>query len=271
MACKGGPKDALYAATQSGWFDKRTFSEWFFHCFLPERFAIKNNAPVVLIGDNLGSHFNIDVIRACSEHNIRFITMPPNSTHLCQPLDVAVFKTLKAQWRGILESWRRSTRIQGSIPKAQIPALIKRLCLELNSNHLISGFRGSGISPCDRSQVLKRLSKAKVLGRPLATEALTECLTDLLEDRCGPPTNPSRKRGKQIKHAPGKRILVQEDWRKNHCFRCNGQFEANSSRVWVGCDHCQNWFHLECSGLEYEEDDYHDLDIEALEFQCSDH
>ena len=80
---KNGPKNAIYGATQSGWFDKRTFREWFMHCFLPKRFAIDNDSPVVIIGDNLGSHFDIEVIRACSKYDIRFITMPPNSTHLC--------------------------------------------------------------------------------------------------------------------------------------------------------------------------------------------
>ena len=271
---KNGPKNAIYGATQSGWFDKRTFREWFMHCFLPKRFAIDNDSPVVIIGDNLGSHFDIEVIRACSKYDIRFITMPPNSTHLCQPLDLAVFKTLKLEWRRILDFWRRSTRIQGSIPKPQIPALLKKLCCKLNAAHLISGFRGSGIYPCDRSPVLTRLSvgKAKVLSRPLTNKALTDCLTGLLEDRCGPPAaNTSRKRGKQLRHMPGRRILVQEDWKQNHCFQCEGQYEPDSSRVWIGSNHCQNWFHLECSGLEYDEDGYHDLDIEALEFQCPEH
>ena len=42
--------------------------------------------PIVLIGDNLGSHFPIKVLQYCDENEIYFLCLPPNSTHLCQPL-----------------------------------------------------------------------------------------------------------------------------------------------------------------------------------------
>ena len=45
----------------------------------------------VLIGDNLGCHFSPEVIKANKGNNKTFITLPPNCTHLCQPLDVSVF------------------------------------------------------------------------------------------------------------------------------------------------------------------------------------
>ena len=37
---------------------------------------------VVMIGDNLGSHFSPKVIGTCVENNIIFICLPPNTTHL---------------------------------------------------------------------------------------------------------------------------------------------------------------------------------------------
>ena len=47
--------------------------------------------PNVLIGANLGSHFSNKVLQYCDENVIRFLCLPPNLTHFCQPLDVAVF------------------------------------------------------------------------------------------------------------------------------------------------------------------------------------
>ena len=47
--------------------------------------------PIVLLGDNLGSHFSADLVRVAKEKNIYFAMLPPNATHLMQPLDVAVF------------------------------------------------------------------------------------------------------------------------------------------------------------------------------------
>ena len=34
------------------------------------------------------------------------------------------------------------------------------------------------------------------------------------------------------------------------------------------CDLCDEPFHLQCSGIEYEQKDYYDIDIEALFFEC---
>jgi hypothetical protein len=36
----------------------------------------------------------------------RFCFLPENSTHILQPLDVAVFAPLKRRWRDVLEKWK---------------------------------------------------------------------------------------------------------------------------------------------------------------------
>ena len=56
-------------------------------------------APIVLIGDNLGSHFLMSVIQEYMVRGIFFICLPPNGTHLSQPLDVAVFRPAKVSWK----------------------------------------------------------------------------------------------------------------------------------------------------------------------------
>ena len=89
---KGAALGTRFDVTKSGWFDASTFSRWFFEILVPQ---LSEDDPFAVIGDNLGSHFNATVIKACREKNIRFITLPPNSTHLCQPLDVAVFAPMR--------------------------------------------------------------------------------------------------------------------------------------------------------------------------------
>ena len=37
---------------------------------------------------------------------------------------------------------------------------------------------------------------------------------------------------------------------------------------WIVCDNCGDKYHLECSGLQYKEDEYYDIDIESEEFHC---
>ena len=103
-----GPPGAIYDNSKSGWFDQRTFERWFFEIFLPNATLLAGEK--VLIGDNLASHFSEEVLRACKEHNIKFLSLLPNATHLLQPLDVSVFGPLKRVWKGILAEWREETR-----------------------------------------------------------------------------------------------------------------------------------------------------------------
>ena len=58
----------------------------------------------VLLGDNLASHFTPEVIQAAVDNNIEFVCLIPNSTHILQPLDVAVFRSVKVEWRRIMEA-----------------------------------------------------------------------------------------------------------------------------------------------------------------------
>jgi len=48
-----------------------------------------------LIGDNLSSHINVAVLELCQQHNVSFVALPPNSTHLTQPLDVVLLLLVK--------------------------------------------------------------------------------------------------------------------------------------------------------------------------------
>ena len=128
-----GPPGAIYDNSKSGWFDQRTFERWFFEIFLPHATLLAGEK--VLIGDNLASHFSEEVLRACEEHNIKFISLLPNATHLLQPLDVAVFGPLKRVWKGILAEWRKETRHRGTAPKDIFPLLLACLCNGLKKTH----------------------------------------------------------------------------------------------------------------------------------------
>ena len=132
----GGPQGAVYDATTSGWFDSRTFENWFTKVFLAN--TQHKSGTKVMIGDNLSSHFSAKVIDLANQNDIKFVTFPSNTTHLCQPLDVAVFRPTKTKWREILDNWRKESRSKGAIPKTQFPSMLKRLCNTLKPQNLIS-------------------------------------------------------------------------------------------------------------------------------------
>ena len=124
----GGRRDILYNATPSGWFDASTFEDWFEKVALPYFLSLDKPDNKIIVGDNVPTQFNINVIRMAEANNIKFVFLPPNSTHLLQPLDVAVFRTLKMEWRGLLTRWKRNEGRRLTImPKWAIPELLKRL------------------------------------------------------------------------------------------------------------------------------------------------
>ena len=139
---KGGPKDAVYTATESGWMQDKNFEKWVETVFVK---AVQHlEKPVVLIMDGHGSHLTYPTVQTCLKNDILLICLPPHTSHALQPLDVGVFRSLKAIWKDVLEKFRRQARTE-SVDKNIFPPLLKRACEEL-SNHpelAIAGFRGS--------------------------------------------------------------------------------------------------------------------------------
>jgi len=157
-----GPPGTKYDCSKSGWFDNLTFQNWFFRIFLPN--AKNKLGPKVLICDNLSSHLDRKVLDKCKEHNIKFVFLPPNTTHLTQPLDVAFFAPMKRCWRSLLGEWKCTTMGQKctTLPKSEFPRMLAQLWtkITLNSaNNLMAGFRKCGITPCDADVLLSRLPK----------------------------------------------------------------------------------------------------------------
>jgi hypothetical protein len=122
--CEGVPDTNFFGATKSGWFDKPQFETWFKKVFLPYIQKFPKEEPKVLIGDNLAAHLSPVVTELCQKHNVRFIFLPENSTHLLQPLDLAVFSPVKKEWRAVITDWKEEMAAEGknfaSIPKQVI-------------------------------------------------------------------------------------------------------------------------------------------------------
>ncbi|XP_072375486.1 uncharacterized protein [Diabrotica undecimpunctata] len=159
---ENGPKGTIYNRSKSGWFNLEIFEDWFRTVALPYFRKLRNDLIKVMIGDNLSSHISPWIIEECKERNIKFVLLPANSTGLTQPLDVAFFRPLKMKWHETLDEWKSENR--GTIPKDKFPRLLKK-CLdnigvENISKNIMSGFRGAGIFPLDRNQVIKRLPSA---------------------------------------------------------------------------------------------------------------
>lgn len=143
-----------------------------------------------------------------------FVCLPPNSTHLTQPLDVAFFGPMKKYWRTILTSWRESPegRHYNSIPKDRFPSLLSDLIRKMSAtsrSNLQSGFRKCGIYPFDKEQLLNRLpGRSNVVEIDMVGEAFLEKMKEKRTSEIAKPAKVNRR--KKINIAPGQSICPED-------------------------------------------------------------
>lgn len=208
---ENGPEGTRYNRTKSGWFDAICFEDWFESTFLPN---VRNlDGPKVIIGDNLSSHISMYVLKLCEDYNVRLVCLPPNSTHLTQPLDVALFAPMKRLWRDILRRWKQS--VSGSkfstIPKDMFPTLLKELMASLAENqeeNLKSGFSKCGIYPLNKQKLLDRLPE----NQNVDTSAVGEAFIKQLKQRRAEflTKDGPKKRKKKLQVPAGKSVSLRD-------------------------------------------------------------
>ncbi|CAK1594188.1 unnamed protein product [Parnassius mnemosyne] len=207
---ENGPEGARYNRTKSGWMDSATFEDWFLNHLMPV--LKKKNGRKVVIGDNLASHINKTVLNECEKHNVSFICLPPNATHILQPLDVAYFRPLKCKWRQVLLQWKNSQlgRKLSTTPKDQFPRLLKTALDSLTETkaNLIAGFRKTGIYPIDKEEPLPRLPKQdRIINAGLIGNSFMHTLVQYRAEAC---PEPKTIRKKKLNVPPGKSICATD-------------------------------------------------------------
>lgn len=78
----------MYGLTEKGWIDTSTFEAWFIGHFLVYAPTAR---PLLLLLDGHSSHYGPAAIRMASELDVIIFCLPPNTTHLLQPLDRSAF------------------------------------------------------------------------------------------------------------------------------------------------------------------------------------
>lgn len=129
------------SASSRGWMETTLFFNWFRDVFLRN---IGEDRPVLLIYDGHTTHISTQLIRLAQENQVTIMKLPPHTTHLLQPLDVAVFKSLKTKWDSELCKWQRSNP-RKKIPKQEFVSLLSRLVADVPRTNIINGFKSTGI------------------------------------------------------------------------------------------------------------------------------
>jgi hypothetical protein len=96
--------------------------------------------------------------------------LPPHSTYVLQPLDVAVFKPVKNEWRKVIMNHNTNSNCADITQKDFLKLLIdlvetKKAFL---LRHAVAGFETTGIYPLDKDNMLGKidsLNKDNMLGK----------------------------------------------------------------------------------------------------------
>ena len=97
----------IYGLSDKGWIDQELFKLWFHHHFLKYDPAVR---PLLLLMDGHSSHYFPDTIHMAAKERVILFVLPPNTTHLTQPLDKGCFGPLKAKCS---EIWHKYTATTG--------------------------------------------------------------------------------------------------------------------------------------------------------------
>ena len=165
-----GVEGALYSCNESGWMLDINFTKWFCEVFLPN--TKSGDEPRLLIFDGHNSHISYRVAKAAKDADVHLLCLPPHSSHALQPLDVAVFRSLKACWSEVCLNFfvKNPSKTLG---KDDFPA-----CLKVMYNHLVANpqFTVNGFKKCGFRPFNPRAVDDKIVGpgrcrpRPVSVE-----------------------------------------------------------------------------------------------------
>ena len=150
---QGGPQGTVYSMSDSGWMETANFREWFTKVFLQATADMRKTGPVVLFFDGHKSHDSIALIELARDNNVILYILPPHTTHLLQPLDVGVFGPFKHAWSQVLKQYKLET-LAAKVDRQTFPSLLQKIWDQvLLPEHLIGGFRGTGLHPLSREAI----------------------------------------------------------------------------------------------------------------------
>ncbi|KAJ8936736.1 hypothetical protein NQ314_012183 [Rhamnusium bicolor] len=100
------PKTWVLGRSDSGWMKSEVFYEYIVKEL--NKWLSDNNIkrPVLLFIDGHKSHMTLALSEACEKNQIILYSLPPNTTHKLQPVDIIVFRPLKVEWKNTIREWQ---------------------------------------------------------------------------------------------------------------------------------------------------------------------
>ncbi|CAG5051853.1 unnamed protein product [Parnassius apollo] len=162
----GSLPNSLTRLSPKGWINADLFYEWlkFFDRNIPP------TRPVMLIMDSHASHIAPKILDYAKSHQIILFTMPAHTSHILQPLDVGVFRPLKAAWRAELQNYKvnNPTSVPTRFDFHKFLTPVYEQCF--TPTNIRAGFRKAGIYPINKNAVCSEAIAPSILSdQPVPT------------------------------------------------------------------------------------------------------
>jgi hypothetical protein len=149
------PRDWVVATSPKGWTSNALGLWWLQNHFEPSTRPLDDGYRFLIL-DGHGSHVTPEFQDFCIAKRIILLCLPPHTSHMLQPLDVAVFSPLKHYFRRATE--RRLWLECSQFPKTEFLQTYSEVRPQaITKKNIQSGFRKAGLVPFELDKVLKRL------------------------------------------------------------------------------------------------------------------
>ena len=144
---KGEVPGTLYGLSRNGWINSELFYHWFLHHFL--QYAPPTR-PLILLLDGHSSHYSPATIKLAAENQVIVFVLPPNTTHIAQPLDRGCFSPLKSAWRKYCHEFRANNpgRV---ITRYEFNQIFSKAWFKaMTGSNITASFKATGVCPFNR-------------------------------------------------------------------------------------------------------------------------
>jgi len=147
-----------FSANTKGWTSNLHGLEWLKRVFKPSiRAKATQNGKLqqrLLICDGYDSHISGSFISHCIQNRISLLILPPHTSHVLQPLNVAIFGPLKKHLTIALSHLNEAQLLR--IQKLEwMDAYIQARELAFSNLNITSAWRGSGLQPFQPQTVIQ--------------------------------------------------------------------------------------------------------------------
>lgn len=133
--------------TESGWMKGEAFYYFLTEHLYPRWLEMGQELPVVLVIDGYSAHKDPKLYVWCNEHDVIFLLLYPNSTHILQVLDIAVFGPLKKKYSDYYEDWKEIHPTENFTELEFIKVLKATNDGIIKSTTIVNGWRATGLQP----------------------------------------------------------------------------------------------------------------------------